>query len=79
MSKADYIKAYLHLLRLIFSAVLGFFLIIWWGLMQNESLIKTMSKEVKVSVISIVIIFVVLMAAIFNKYFKLMAKLEKEP
>jgi uncharacterized protein HemY len=61
------------------SAVLGFFLIVFWGSMQNESLIKTMSKDAKFSVLSVIIIVVVLMVVIIHDYFKFMAKLEKEP
>lgn len=47
--------------------------------MQNESLIKTMSKESKVFVLFVLIIVVVLMTVIINDYFKSMAKLEKMP
>jgi cytosine/uracil/thiamine/allantoin permease len=79
MSKADYIKAYLDLLKLTLSAVLGFFLIVFWGVMQNESLIETMSIKAKMIVRSVIIIAVVLIMVIFREYYKSMDKLEEEP
>ncbi len=73
------IKAYLDFLRLMLTAVFGIFFIVFWDVMKNESLIKTMSGDAKLSVISIIIAVVILMGVIIIYYFKSMAELKKEP
>ncbi len=78
MSRADYIKARLDLLKLVLSAILGFLLIGFWNVTQNESLIKNISKDAKISAIFMVIVAGVLIVAIFSEYYKYMNELENE-
>ncbi len=78
MSKVDYIKAYLDYIKLALTALIGLLFVIFWGIIQNEFMIKNIS-ELNKAIIVIVIIFLVGLIIFFNaKYFQIMNKLEKD-
>lgn len=78
MSKADSIKAWLDFLKLALTALLGLLFVIFWGLIQNDSIVKNMSRCNRVILIFIIIFAVGLIIAIINEYKRNMKNLEME-
>lgn len=78
MTKVDSIKATLDLIKLFLTTFIGFLLVIFWGVNQNESLVNSMSEAGKLNIIFVVEALVVLIIILLIAYAWEVHNLEKE-
>lgn len=79
MSKADSIKERLAFIRLGLTAFIGLIIVMFWGLSQNESIVKNMSVNVAWTLVTVTIALLIVILYLLIDYDRKVKQLEKEP